>query len=874
MRRLYAFHVLITIGLANLLCTGVGLAETQTQVDSEEQDDGTDQSLLPLALANEEAKKGNLQAAFRALEDAPPTLDVILLRAKIMLWSNEPRKASTILLNAPEPIRASLDARVTLGETLLKLDDLQGAKRELDGVLKQSPGHPDATALRQQVLARQLEASQGKPMEQLTYLAEKRSFEAPPATQQTEQLIIETAEKLPEDKRQAAIVTVQKSWPKTVARERYLLELEKRWGLWGDAFNRLVLLLEEPDAPPELKAMAGDVACAAAWNALGNKEPKVALAIAKNKYPKKKPNCLLIAQAQSELILQNFAASAAVYAALRKRDPDNLDVLFGSAEAALSGNELETANGLLSILEENPSSDKDRVKNLRLNYDLRSANSALQLGEPEKAETFARHGLTQSSTSPDAYLLLAAALQNQKRNEEAHQVLLAGIAADPSIARLYAALARLPGKHDHVAAAKQAQALPTPDNPEAQLDLQLALGDALIQEDDLDQARQVYENLLRENPNNGTVGMRISSVSMRAGDPFSARKRLQAIHEQDPSFSSALALADAHHALSLDAEAYRLVNEALRLNPQQPDARRFLKRLDFAHAPAVEIRATHTWDNGTNLAWEYGVLGHYDPEPDTRLTLDVVRRTAHTQATKESAQQISGRITAEHQLGARVALIAGGGVTYATSEESSAPLPLATARMKLRVGSRHRMAISLDSDTFSYTAGMIAEHVGLHSASLTANGPIYKGLSFYTALNAAFLTDDNSRGIVFGSIYYDFLNQPTIKAGVNGQILGFGSTTVRSYFSPGRLVNVEGFAEVLQADVEARFLYGALAAFGMQQIEALPVQNTYRFGAMLGVKPLVPLKLMIKGQTSNSAATTISGFRYFEVSGFAEYTFD
>jgi thioredoxin-like negative regulator of GroEL len=834
-----------------------------------------DSAKARLELARALVAVKRLPEALAALGPSPTSQDAVLLRAKILLWSGALSDAERVLLDAPAEVRESFDARLCLADVLITGGHLLDAKRHVDALLVQNPDHPDARSLKERILKQLLEAPALSPLLALQYRAEWRALETQPeVVRPLEMALIQALEKLEPAQRFSGFAAVESAWPRSKARELCLLEVERRLGMQVEAFQRVERLLSDEPGNAEFATMAGDLACAAAWSRLAAKDPQGARQVATTKVLITKPICLLSALGQAELILGHFEQAESVYAALRARDPKNTDILFGAAQATLALNKIEAADAVLRLLETFPTVDKERLNGLRIDFDLRAANDALQRYRAAQAEGYARDGLKRAPKSVDAALLLGAALQNLKRPKEAQDVLLQASSKNPRSSRILAARARLPGKADHVALARKAVELTPPTASTAErLDTELSVGDALVLDKQLDEAAMHFQGIIDRDRSRQAPQLRLAQVWMRQGDYFRARRELEASLRQERSFDATLSLADANHALNMERNAFQLGREALLLKPGQPDAVGFIDRLGFAHAPVVGFQVLHSWDNGTNRAWEYVAKGSKDMNPDLRVSAEVRRRRVETEVPEAKAELWSVRGGFRYQIGPRVALNGALGASFAQPEHGAGVfLPLGLARADLRVGTSHRLSIGYQADTFSYTAGMVQDHLAIHILQATGNGPLVSKLSFYTSVSGSVLNDGNGRGIAFGSIYSDIFSQPTFKAGVNGQYLGFTQNTVRSYFSPSRLVNTEVFAELLQDDVEAKFLYGALAALGYQKIQDLDWQQTYRFTAQAGGRPHRNLKLLGTAQISNSATTNIAGFSYFELGLVAELT--
>ncbi len=807
-----------------------------------------------------------LQAA-SVLESAPVSLEVVLLRAKALLWGKSPERAERVLKAAPEEIQRSLDVRILLAEVLDALGKLASAKSTIDAVVLEFGTHAEAKVIQARLRKRLLASPNVPTLDRIAAAAEWRSVSSGPEDQgAAEALLTEALPRLPREERAAGVKAVESRWPQDSKRERLLLTVESRWEDFPAAFERARAIVSRDPTSEDVRAALGDLACGAAWSLLGNKNPEGARHVALSLKPTERPSCLLLALGHSSMAVADFPGAAAAFGALSKREPKNKDAWLGSAQAAMGGNDFQKAEVAIVAFERLPDADRKQANAMRVDMYVRGANKALQGHQPLDGERLSRKALALDARSIEGALLLASALQIQGRDDAAALTLTGAIEQNPKSPRLLSALARVPGERDHAALAKRAIALLKTEPAEAKFDVQLGLGDALVLDDKLDQAAVEYRNFARLQPDSQAPKLRLAQVSMRQGNFFLAHEQVEAALEQERSFGAVLSLADASHALNLEGDAFRLARTALEIEPGQPDAVRFLDRLEFSHAPAASARLMHSWDNGTNQAWEYGVNSSTDLDPDLRATADASLRSVVNQGTGESANVVGVRLGLAHQWTSRVAVSAAVGVAQFRSDLAADGIaPWGMARTDLRIGIAHRLALEYQADTFSYTAGMADDHLGLHTLAAISYGPVIPWVSYYTNLSVAELTDGNERGLVFASLYSDLVNQPVVKTGLNGQILGFSETSVRSYFSPSQLVNTEAFAEILADNVDDVLIYGALAAGGVQWIEDRSSQKTYRFNARLGVRPWRSLKIVALGQTSSSASSNIAGFDYYEL---------
>jgi hypothetical protein len=140
-------------------------------------------------------------------------------------------------------------------------------------------------------------------------------------------------------------------------------------------------------------------------------------------------------------------------------------------------------------------------------------------------------------------------------------------------------------------------------------------------------------------------------------------------------------------------------------------------------------------------------------------------------------------------------------------------------------------------------------------------------LGWFTQYFYTTQSDNNTRNLLFTSLYYSFLSKPVLKGGFNYQFISFKDQVPTVYFSPSQFNAYEVFVELLKDEKIAEkgsFFYNLNVATGFQYIEKLDKQSTYRIQAKLGYKFSDRLLANVYGLKSNIASAAVSGFTYTE----------
>jgi len=134
---------------------------------------------------------------------------------------------------------------------------------------------------------------------------------------------------------------------------------------------------------------------------------------------------------------------------------------------------------------------------------------------------------------------------------------------------------------------------------------------------------------------------------------------------------------------------------------------------------------------------------------------------------------------------------------------------------------------------------------------------------FYTSQN-----DNNTRHLLFSSLYYNLLRKPLLKTGINYQYIAFKNQLPTLYFSPEKFNATELFVNLIKTENTTKpneWFYELTAATGFQFIEDEKRQGTYRFQGKFGYKFSERCLANLYGSHSNIASATASGFIYTEI---------
>jgi hypothetical protein len=172
--------------------------------------------------------------------------------------------------------------------------------------------------------------------------------------------------------------------------------------------------------------------------------------------------------------------------------------------------------------------------------------------------------------------------------------------------------------------------------------------------------------------------------------------------------------------------------------------------------------------------------------------------------------------------------------------------------------------IGYKRQTENFNASLLERELIQNSYYLNYNLSTNFKLGWYTQYIYTSQSDDNTRNLLFTSLYYNISSDPAFKVGINYQHIAFKNQVPTIYFSPEQFNVVEVFADILK-NQNTTWLYSLNAAMGLQFIEDNKAQNTFRIQGKLGHSFSDRFTGTIYSKYSDIASATAAGFNYTEI---------
>ncbi len=377
-------------------------------------------------------------------------------------------------------------------------------------------------------------------------------------------------------------------------------------------------------------------------------------------------------------------------------------------------------------------------------------------------------------------------------------------------------------------------------------------------------AKEQIDQLKLMYPDNGRVLALQATYGMYTSRFKNSTEAYTTILDKDTtSFDGNLGIANAYRAIGEDMKSYEYAFKTLQFYPKQPDAEKLIKTLKKSHTPFVEQKTTFTFDNGDNEAVSVGLTSEIPLSTKFKTTFNYTYRTTKNTVTTNEATSHNARLGMDYKLNGKVSMIGNIGVTNADGFTNTFTSLIGEVLLKIKPFRLQNLDIGYKRELQNFNADLIDREIVMNNYSLNYNLGTNVNLGWYTQYMYTAQSDDNTRNLLFTSLYYSILNKPVLKAGVNYQYISFKNAVPTIYFSPEQFHLGEVFAEVV-SDPQKQWFYSASAALGRQFVENDPASSTFRAEAKFGHQFSDRFKANIYGKYSNIASATAAGFEFTE----------
>lgn len=382
-------------------------------------------------------------------------------------------------------------------------------------------------------------------------------------------------------------------------------------------------------------------------------------------------------------------------------------------------------------------------------------------------------------------------------------------------------------------------------------------------------AKRLIAGLIGAQPNeNWVLALRATLNIYKSNFKKSLSDYNRILANDSMSFDGNLGKANVLKALGHYDDAYVAAQNTLKYYDKQKDALNFINQMDRNFAPTFESKASHTFDNGDNkavsfinnvvfpLSTKLSVLGNYN------------YRSANNTMTNNSAKSNDLSLGVSYQLLPSITLKGSTGITAAKAETRDYMQFITDVSFNIKSFKLQTLNIGYKRQIESFNADLLDRELVQNNFYANYNLNTNFNLGWFTQVIHTTQNDNNTRNLLFTSLYYNVLAKPSLKVGLNYQHITFKDQVTSVYFSPEKFNAGEVFINLVKDEVTTKskaWFYNITTAFGYQFIEDNTKQSTYRLQGALGYKFSERSLLNVYGTHSNIASATASGFTFTEI---------
>lgn len=392
---------------------------------------------------------------------------------------------------------------------------------------------------------------------------------------------------------------------------------------------------------------------------------------------------------------------------------------------------------------------------------------------------------------------------------------------------------------------------------------------ALIWNKKYRKATRLIDELISTQPNdNWVLALRATLNVYKSNFKKSLTDYNHILVNDSISFDGNLGKANVLKALGRYDEAIAAAEKTLTFYNNQKDALNFINELKRKFMPFYEGKTSYTFDNGDNKAFLVQNTVEYPFSTRLKLLGNYTYRTTNNTITNNKATSHALSAGLEYQLLPSMTFKGTFGFTTAKAETNNFTQLLADLSLNIKPFKLQTLDIGYKREIQSFNADLLDREIVQNNFYANYNVNTNFNLGWFTQYYYTSQNDDNSRHLLFTSLYYNILSKPSLKVGVNYQYITFEKQVPSIYFSPEKFNAGEVFLNLIKDEVVTKpneWFYELTAATGLQYIEDQESQSTYRFHGKLGYKFSDRCLVNIFGTRSNIASATAAGFTFTEI---------
>ncbi|MFY9243046.1 MAG: hypothetical protein WAO74_08465 [Polaribacter sp.] len=371
-----------------------------------------------------------------------------------------------------------------------------------------------------------------------------------------------------------------------------------------------------------------------------------------------------------------------------------------------------------------------------------------------------------------------------------------------------------------------------------------------------------------ETPENWMLSLRATLNIYKSDFKKSIEDYNLILKKDSASFDGNLGKANALKASGYYIDAYKSADNTLSFYKNQKDATQFIKSLDKDFTPFLETNISYSFDNGNNKAYSYAANTEIPFSTKFKVLASYTYRTTSNSVNNLAANSNNFLAGISYQLLNNVTFKGSLGVTASKADTNEFSQLLADVSFNIKPFKLQNLEVGYKREVQNFNAELLDREIVQNNYLLNYSLSTNFKLGWFTQYYFTSQNDSNTRNLLFTSLYYNLLEKPSLKVGLNYQNISFKNQVPTIYFSPSKFYAAEVFLNLIKDENIAKideWFYELNLATGFQYIEDDKRQSTYRVQAKLGYKFSERALLNVYGLQSNIASATAAGFTFTEI---------
>tara|TARA_B110000046_G_scaffold137098_1_gene143358 strand:- start:12808 stop:14805 length:1998 start_codon:yes stop_codon:yes gene_type:complete len=383
------------------------------------------------------------------------------------------------------------------------------------------------------------------------------------------------------------------------------------------------------------------------------------------------------------------------------------------------------------------------------------------------------------------------------------------------------------------------------------------------------EANNLIEKLNKKYPNTNWVLLLRATLNIYESNFNKSITNYSRILKNDStSFDGNLGMANALKASGSYLQAYKSAENTLKFYKNQKDAIYFIQSLDKMFTPFASTKTSYSFDNGDNEAYAYTVASELSFSTKFKVLGSYNYRTTRNSLNGLKATTNNVLVGVSYQMRNHITLKSLLGVASSKTVTNSFNQLLVNMSAQIKPFKLQNLELGYKREMQNFNAALLEREIVQNNYLVNYNLNTNLKLGWFAQYYYTTQNDDNSRSLLFTSLYYNISEKPSLKVGVNYQNISFKNQVPTVYFSPKKFNAYEIFFNIIKDENIANkkeWYYELTAASGFQFIENTAKQSTYRIQAKLGYQFSRRSLLNFYGTRSNIASATAAGFTFTEI---------